>query len=93
MAQTLVCTRFGELFLKTLFFILGRLRSFFLWEGGEHGFLDSDNCFLDLENWFLEFGIIKYWILEHPYWHLGRFSDLLETVRDRWRSLETVRDR
>ena len=33
----------------------------------------SGNCLLDSENWFLEFGILKYWILEHPNWHRGGF--------------------
>ena len=77
MADLLVYTCFRELFLKTPFFILGRLKQFSLWKGVEIGFLDSDNGFLDLENWFLEFGILKYWVLEHPNWHLGGFQEPL----------------
>ena len=26
----------------------------------------SENCLLDSENWFLEFGLLKYWVLDHP---------------------------
>ena len=41
-------------------------------------FLDSENGFLDLENRFLEFGILKYWVLEHSDWHPGGFEELLQ---------------
>ena len=41
-------------------------------------FLDSENGFLDLENWFLAFGIFKYWNVEHPNWHLGGFKEPLQ---------------
>ena len=42
-------------------------------ERSETCFVDSENGFLDLDNWFLESGTLKYRILKHPNWHLGGF--------------------
>ena len=56
MTKTLVYTRFGDLFLKNMFFILSRLRSFFLW-----GCRRIASWILRIGSWNLEYSNIGLW--------------------------------